>query len=83
VALLAGHAQIAAYLRVWQDQRLLVLCNFSGAPQRCVLPDGLGLCDARLLLGNWPEAVPTDPADVGRDVALRPWEARIILARAA
>jgi hypothetical protein len=74
--MLAEHEQLAAYLRVWQDQRLLVLCNLSGEPRAVDLPADAWPTQPKLLLGNWPVAEPdrdTPPTQ------LRPWEARIYL----
>lgn len=91
VPLLAAHAQIAAYLRVWQDERLLVLCNFSAQPQHFELPAEAALTAATLLLGNWPEHEPTGPAAdqpgpapsrLPAAFVLRPFEARLYLGRA-
>lgn len=80
VPLLAGHEQLAAYVRVWHDQRLLVLCNLSGEPQAVDLPASAWPLQPKLLLGNWPVDGPH--ADLP-PTQLRPWEARIVLGTAA
>jgi len=82
VQLLAEHEQVAAYLRVWQDRRLLVLCNFSAEHQCFDLPAEAVLQAPTLLLGNWP-AEGDGGASVPAHWRLRPWEARIYLGCAA
>ncbi|OGB00818.1 MAG: glucohydrolase [Burkholderiales bacterium RIFCSPHIGHO2_12_FULL_69_20] len=76
VPLLAAHPHLAAYLRVWHDQRLLVLCNLSGEVQAVDLPAEAWPRQARLQLGNWADV---DVAATSAPRSLRPWEARIYL----
>jgi oligo-1,6-glucosidase len=73
VPLLDEHATIAAYLRVLGDDRLLVVCNFSGEPTPLSLPDEVAFTSADLLIANYP----VDLADDLRRLTLRPWEARV------
>ena len=83
VPLLAGHAQVAAYLRVLGDQCLRVLCNFSAEPQTVQLPAEAVLPTAVLLLGNWSAPDTPDAPATGASVTLRPFEARIEWAQSA
>jgi oligo-1,6-glucosidase len=73
VPLLEEHATIAAYLRVLGDDRLLVVCNFSGEPTPLPLPDEVVFSGAELLIANYP----VEAADELRRLTLRPWEARV------
>ena len=85
--LLVDHPQVAAYLRVWGEQCLLVVCNLGGALQTVQLPPEAWLADVRLLLGNVGDvdgvagvdgvedgegAVPLD-----QPITLQPWQAWI------
>jgi oligo-1,6-glucosidase len=81
VLLLPEHPHVAAYLRCWQDQQLLVLCNFSAAPQGFDLPDGLGWLRSTHLLGNWPAPDVLLHGPWGGE--LRPFEAQVLLGQMA
>ena len=62
---------VLVYERRWQDQRLVVACNFSAEPQPVALPEGYA--PGHCLLGNYEDAnLLTD----GR--TLRPYEAVIL-----
>ena len=74
--LLAEHAHIAAYLRRWQGDQLLVICNLSGQAQALDLPAAAWPTDARLLLANRADL---PPGEVGPPNCLEPWEARIVI----
>ncbi|HHZ19195.1 MAG TPA: alpha-glucosidase [Firmicutes bacterium] len=63
---------IFAYYRSLDDQRVLVILNFSSSYQRFELP---GAREKVLLLGNYGDTGPA--VGYGDQVDLRPWEARI------
>ena len=69
--LLSGHEQLYAYSRSLAEQRLLVLCNFGASEQAVELPPQLAACQARRLIGNYPETRPLALAGL----RLRPYEA--------
>ncbi len=69
--LLPGHEQLYAYSRSLAEQRLLVLCNFGASEQAVELPPQLAACQARRLIGNYPETRPLALAGL----RLRPYEA--------
>jgi oligo-1,6-glucosidase len=64
--LLPEDPSVYAFTRTLRDDRLLVLANFSSAPQTVDLPGGAGT----VVLSNYPD----EPTKVG---SLRPWEAVI------
>ncbi len=71
--LLEDHPTIAAYLRTLGDDRLLVVCNFSGEPTPFALPPEIGFSAAEPLIANYP----VGPGEDLRRLTLRPWEARV------
>ena len=71
--ILADHPQIYAFTRTLDDDRLLVILNFSGDTPVFDLPAGLSFSGKRLLVGNYP----VDEAEAIDRVALRPYEARV------
>lgn len=74
--LLDTDERIYAFTRTLDDQRLLVILNFSPDSPRFALPSTLSLDGARLLIGNYPVEAGEDP---GR-LSLKPYEARVYLA---
>ena len=70
--LLPDDEQIFAYQRTLEEQKLLVLCNFSGDTTKQVCLHEWGMEDAQLLLSN----LPVDESDA---FALNPYEARVYL----
>lgn len=68
--LLAEHPQLYAFTRTLDDDRLLVLLNFSAQPLALELPAGLSLAGSELLIGNYP-------AEGAEAASLRPYEARV------
>jgi oligo-1,6-glucosidase len=70
--MLAEHAEIYAYTRTLDGDRLLVICNFSGRTPVFSLPSGITFSAAELVIANL--GVPSG-ADL-RALPLRPWEAR-------
>ena len=71
--ILADHPQIYAFTRTLDDDRLLVILNFSGDAPVFDLPAGLSSSGKRLLVGNYA----VDEAEAIDRVALRPYEARV------
>jgi oligo-1,6-glucosidase len=71
--ILADHPQIYAFTRTLEDDRLLVILNFSGDAPVFELPEYLYSYDKQSLIGNYE----IDPAaKIGR-LTLRPYEARV------
>ena len=71
--ILADHPQIYAFTRTLDDDRLLVILNFSGDAPVFDLPAGLSFSGERLLVGNYP----VDEAEAINRIALRPYETRV------
>ena len=71
--ILDDHPQIYAFTRTLDDDRLLVILNFSGDTPVFVLPDHLASYDKKLLIGNYE----VDPAEEIGQLTLRPYEARV------
>lgn len=71
--LLEDDPRIYAYLRVLDDDRLLVVCNFSNEPTPFRLPDRVSFAGAEPLIANYP----VDAQGDIRQLSLRPWEARV------
>ena len=73
-ALLEGTPpEIYAFTRTLDNDRLLVVLNFSAATPVFTLPDGISPSGAKLVIANYPVG-----ADETIDLfALRPWEARV------
>ena len=65
--LLPDHEAIYAFTRTLEDERLLVVLNFSGEERGLELPS-ISLETAELLIGNYPEADSS---------VLKAWEARV------
>jgi len=63
--------QIFAYLRELEDERILVILNFSNQEVSYQLPDEITQL-GRVLIGNYPESEDKLP-----NVSLRPYEARV------
>ena len=64
---------IYAFTRTLDDERLLVILNFTADTPVFVLPADLPANDSQLLIANLPV---DDPATIDR-ITLRPWEARV------
>jgi oligo-1,6-glucosidase len=71
--LLADDAQIYAFTRSWQDERLLVILNFSADTPVFALPPEVTFADNELLISNYP----VDPAEAIHELPLRAFEARV------
>jgi oligo-1,6-glucosidase len=70
--LLADHERVYAFTRRLGDAELLVLGNFGGEPVTIAVPGAERWRGAELVLGNTP-----DPAPLGAELTLAPWEARV------
>ena len=75
--ILADHPAIYAYTRTLDDERLLVLLNFTKQPADFALPATLPVADKRLLISNYA----VDPGESIDQVTLRPYEARVYQVR--
>ena len=71
--ILDAHEQIYAFTRVLDDDRLLVILNFTEETPVFSLPAHLQHSDNQLLISNYD----VDPADDIRGFTLRPFEARV------
>lgn len=71
--LLDDHEEIYAYIRSWENERLLVVLNFGAGAPSFTLPVDAHAGRLELLLGN----LPGKAGDDIRDIPLRPFEARI------
>jgi alpha-glucosidase len=76
--LLKDHASLYVYLRQWQHERIVVICNLRAQPAT-YRHRGFVLRHADLLLAN--RAVPAHPDT--RHCVLQPWEARAYRVEAA
>jgi oligo-1,6-glucosidase len=65
--------QIYAFTRTLEDERLLVILNFSGNTPVFALPAGLSFTKNELMIANYE----VDPAEDIQQVTLRPYEARV------
>ena len=71
--ILADHLAIYAFTRTLEDDRLLVILNFTGDAPIFELPAHIPFSGKELLIGNYA----ADPAEDIRRVTLRPYEARV------
>jgi oligo-1,6-glucosidase len=71
--ILADHEQIYAFTRTLQDDRLLVILNFTADTPIFELPAQIRFSDKELLLSNYA----LNPKQDIQRVALRPYEARV------
>jgi oligo-1,6-glucosidase len=72
-----AHEQIYAYTRTLENERLLVILNFSADTPVFALPTHVRFTDRKLLIGNYP-------VDAGEEIkllTLRPYEARVYALR--
>lgn len=67
------HAQIYAYNRTWEEERYLVILNFSSETPLFEAPDELAVEGAVLLISNYP----VEDGEQLRRLKLRPYEARV------
>jgi oligo-1,6-glucosidase len=71
--ILDDHPQIYAFTRTLEDDRLLVVLNFSAETLEYELPADMGFDSQELLIGNYP----IDAGESGNWLSLRPYEARV------
>ncbi|TWD93400.1 oligo-1,6-glucosidase [Neobacillus bataviensis] len=73
--ILEDDENIYAYTRTLGNEKLVVLCNFSGEESPIVLPDDIEFSTAELLIGNYP----VHEEDSVNSFSLKPYEARVYL----
>ena len=71
--ILESHREIYAFTRTLEDDRLLVILNFTENKPAFELPSSVVFSDKELLIGNYA----VDPVEDLRLVSLRPYEARV------
>jgi len=71
--ILPEHAQIYAFTRTLDNERLVVALNFSAEPAEFTLPQEITYNDSSRLIGNYP----TGSDDDVRNFTLKPYEARM------
>jgi oligo-1,6-glucosidase len=71
--ILPEHEQIYAFTRTLEDERLLVILNFSKEPAVFALPENIDYSRKDVLIANYP----IDPVTDIRRFTLRPYEARV------
>ena len=71
--ILAGHEQIYAFTRTLNEERLLVILNFTQEMPVFDLPEAVAYSTKELLISNYP----VDAAEDIRQVTMRPYEARV------
>ena len=71
--ILESHREIYAFTRTLEDDRLLVILNFTESKPAFELPSSVVFSDKELLIGNYA----VDPVEDLRLVSLRPYEARV------
>lgn len=65
--LLPDHRQVYAYVRAWEGETLLVVCNLTGDPAQVTLPGPFG--PEHPLIATYHDTTPSP------QMTLRPWEA--------
>ncbi|HMD87804.1 MAG TPA: alpha-glucosidase [Anaerolineaceae bacterium] len=71
--ILADDQEIYAFTRTLQEDRLLILLNFTKNTPVFTLPADISFSDKELLISNYP----VDPVEDIHSLALRPYEARV------
>jgi oligo-1,6-glucosidase len=71
--ILPEHPQIYAFTRTLENERLLVILNFSAESPIFTLPEDILYSSKDLLIANYA----VDPAEEIRQFTLRPYEARV------
>lgn len=71
--LLEDDRSIYAFTRTLDNERLLVICNFTGETPEFILPGALQPSRAELVIANYP----VDSGEDIRRIVLRPYEARV------
>jgi glucokinase len=73
--LMEDHEEIYAYIREWENEKWLVVLNFTEGEVEFSLEEGERPRQAELMIGNYE--LPTSAADDISRIALRPYEARV------
>ena len=73
--ILDNHEQIYAFIRTLDDNRLLVILNFSQDTSLFELPEEISFKNKKLIISNYP----LDPKENIRNLPLQPYEARVYL----
>ena len=68
--ILEEHPEIFAYTRSWNEDNILVICNFYGNTINVFLGEEYSKKDSEIILSNYKDA-----KVLGRDIKLRPYEA--------
>lgn len=71
--ILEEHENIYAFTRTLNDERLLVILNFTAGNTSFVMPGSISYARAELLIANYD----VNPADDVHNISLRPYEARV------
>ena len=71
--ILDDHQEIYAFTRTLEDDRLLVILNFTRNNPVFALPDSVSFSDKELVISNYA----VDPVEDVRLLTLRPYEARV------
>ena len=73
--ILDNHEQIYAFIRTLDDNRLLVILNFSQDTPLFELPEEISFTNKKLIISNYP----LNPKENIRNLPLQPYEARVYL----
>ena len=73
--ILDEHQEIYAFTRTLEDERLLVILNFTRNKPVFALPDSVSFSDKELLISNYS----VDPVEDVRLLTLQPYEARVYM----
>lgn len=71
--ILDDHEQLYAYTRTLGEEKLVILCNFTGEDAAFTLPEGLHFESSSLLIGNYEN----DEKHLVENGKLKPYEARV------
>jgi oligo-1,6-glucosidase len=71
--ILDSHEEIYAFTRTLDEERLLVILNFSRNSPLFILPEDISYSNTELLIGNYD----VNSGEDIRQIALRPFEARV------
>src|SRR5688572_6316922 len=71
--ILASHEEIYAFTRTLEDEKLVVILNFSSNSPVFDLPENITFLNTELLINNYS----VDPNEDLRQITLRPFEARV------
>lgn len=71
--LLEDDEQIFAFTRTLEDEKILVVCNFSKETPEFILPEGIVFSEKELLISNYE----VDSQQSIKKITLKPYEARV------